>query len=228
MINGYWESIPTEYIREWRNIFADSREGADLSACCPVCHNKKLHRYYQMGRMIKSAKNGEENVPRGSEWQWCSYCRIFEHAEVVVPDWWIPNLEIDGNKLTAIPEILDMAYQDEKRVNKWKNVPEQCLETWDKIFNQNPGEDTLGERCPVCNKKMLRQYYTLAIPGPILYKKKRYKGQGAHWEWCGACFRYKFSHSCPVPLNWDYKLEIEPWKFMTIPEPINEKIRLNE
>ena len=214
-----------EYIEKWRNIFDNNKEGSNLSVCCPVCRNKELHRYYQIGKMVKLSKSEEKYISKGSEWQWCSYCRIYEHAEVQVPDWWIPDLEIDGNKLTAIPEILDMAYQDEKRVNKWESVPEQFLEIWDKIFDQNSGEAVLDENCPICNQKMLRQYYTLTLPEQIRYKKKIYKGQGAHWEWCAACFRYKFSHLSPVPLNWDYKLEMEHWKLMAIPEPINEKMQ---
>lgn len=228
MIGGYWEGIPIEYIGKWNTIFDNSREGPDLSARCPVCHNKELHRYYQMSRVLNSFGSEGRKISRGSEWQWCSYCRIYEHLEVMVPDWWTPYLEIDGNKLTATPEILDMAYKDEKKINKWEDIPEQYLEKWDKIFNQNPEEAILYESCPVCNHKMLRQYYSLALPGPIRYKKREYKGQGAHWEWCAACFRYKFIYLCSVPLNWDYELEIEPWKLMAIPEPINEKMQLVE
>ena len=224
MKDGYWEGVPAEYTERWRRIFDNNKEGPDISICCPICHNKGLHRYYQTGKRMKSPADSEQYSVRGSEWQWCSYCRTFEHAEVKVPDWWIPSLEIDGNKLTAIPEILDIAYQDEKIVNKWSSVTEQYIESWNKIFSENQEKAVLNESCPICGKKMLRQYYTLDTSEHVKYKKKMYKGQGAHWEWCAACFHYKFNHRTYVPLNWVCEISIEPWKLMTIPEPINEKM----
>ena len=222
--DGYWKGVPDEYIEGWKNIFLNSMEGPDLSACCPVCRHKELHRYYQTGGAVKASECPDQNIVKGAEWQWCSYCRTYEHAQVMVPDWWISRLEIDGNKLTAIPEILDMAYQDEKRVNKWRDVPERYLKLWEQIFHENNIKAELNEKCPVCNEKMLRQYYMIGRPGPVRYKKMLYKGQGGHWEWCAACFRYRYDYSSYVPLDWDYELEIEPWKLMTIPEPINERM----
>lgn len=222
MNDGYWESVPDEYIEEWANIFLNSMEGPDLSACCPICHHKELHRYYQTGRTMKVLECSGFNIVKGAEWQWCSCCRAYEHVQVKIPDWWIPKLEIDGNKLTAIPEILDMAYQDVNRVNKWNDVPAQYLNRWEQIFQENCNQHILNEKCPICQKKSLRQYYALDLPGPVRYKKKLYKGKGQHWEWCTACFRYKYSHLSYVPVDWDYELEIKPWKLMIIPEPINE------
>ena len=136
MNDGYWKGVPDEYIEKWTNTFLNSMEGADLSACCPVCHHKELHRYYQTGRAVKVSECSNQNIVKGAEWQWCSHCRAYVHAQVMVPDWWIPKLEIDGNKLTAIPEILDIAYQDEKRVNKRRDVPEQCLKLWERFFTR--------------------------------------------------------------------------------------------
>lgn len=222
MNDGFWKGVPDEYIEEWTKIFLNSMEGPDLSAHCPICHHEELHRYYQTGRAVKVSEHPGKYFVKGAEWQWCSYCRTYEHAQVMVPDWWIPKLEIDGNKLTVVPEILDIAYQDENRVNKWREVPEQYLKLWGQIFHENCVKEVLNEKCPICNKKMLRQYYTLEIPGSVRYRKKLYKGKGVHWEWCAACFRYKYSNLSYVPLDWDHELAIEPWKLTTVPEAINE------
>ena len=225
MEGGYWKGVPIELIENWRSIFSKNKEGPNLSASCPVCHNKGLHRYYQAGKKMIMTTGSDQFIAKGAEWQWCSFCRSFEHAQVLVPDWWVPSLEIDGNKLTAIPDILNMAYQDAGKVNKWNRVPEQYLKLWDKIFSENQGEAVLKENCPVCNRITLLQYYSLNVHGPIKYKKKLYKGQGAHWEWCAFCFHYKYENLTYVPLEWTYELEIEPWELMSIPEPINEKMR---
>ena len=227
MNDGYWTSVPIECIKKWKSIFGNNTEGPNLSESCPVCQNKGLHRYYQVGKKMKTITSSNEYIARGAEWQWCSFCRSYEHGQVLVPNWWVPCLEIDGNKLTAIPEILDIAYRDEKKVNKWTSVPEQYFKLWDEIFSQNQEVVILKDNCPICNRKKLLQYYTLDMPKQIKYKKKLYKGQGAHWEWCAACFHYKFDNLSYVPLDWDYELSIQPWKFMTIPEPINEQMSFN-
>ena len=224
MKNEYWKSVPEKYVGKWNSIFSKSREGPNLSANCPICQNKGLHRFYQVGKKIKLSVDSELCIAKGSEWQWCSYCRSFEHGEVLVPSWWSSELKIDGNKLTAIPEILDMAYKDESKITRWNSVPEKYDKLWKKIFNEHQDEAILNEKCPICGNKCLYQYYTLDIPGQVNYKKKKYKGQGAHWEWCAMCFHYRFWHLAYVPINWSFELKIDDWKLMTIPEPINEKI----
>lgn len=108
-----------------------------MSEICPVCQSKGLHRYYQRGKKIETAASSDQYIARGAEWQWCSFCRSYEYAQVAVPGWWVPGLEIDGDELTAVPEILDMAYQDAKKVNKWNKVPEQYLKLWNEIFSGN-------------------------------------------------------------------------------------------
>lgn len=227
MKGGYWESVPAEYEEKWITIFSDSREGADLSACCPVCNKKALHRYYQSDRVVEAPECPGKYIVRGGEWQWCSYCRSYEHAQVRVPDWWVPNVKIEGDKLSAVPAVLDMAYQDEKRVNRWNCVPGEYLKQWNRIFSENCGESVLHEYCPICNNKMLRQYYLMNMSGQVRHKKKLYKGRGTHWEWCASCFRYRFDHMSYVPLEWECELRVEPWKLMVIPEPIHEKMCLS-
>ena len=74
------------------------------------------------------------------------------------------------------------------------------------------------------NDGWTKMVYVSRVTKQIKYKKKLYNGQGAHWEWCAACFHYKFDNLTYVPIYWDYELSINPWKFMSIPEPINEKM----
>lgn len=223
MGSGFWKSVPAEYIEKWREIFSDNQEGCNLSICCPICKEKGLHRYYQTARRVEKKENDIHRV-KGAEWQWCSFCRCFEHGQVSVPDWWDSRIEIDGNKLMAIPEILEMAYQDFEKVDKWKSVPEHDLDLWNEIFSQNQNESILKVNCPICNENKLRQYYTINIPKQTKYKKQVYKGMGAHWEWCANCFHYKFNNMAYVPLEWSCELNIESWKLMAIPEPINDKM----
>lgn len=224
MYNGYWENVPDKYSAAWREIFSKNVEGTNLSECCPICHKRSLHRYYQVEKIVEDKKH----MSIGAEWQWCSYCRHYEHTQVIVPDWWQPDFVIDGDKLTVIPEILDVAYRDIEKINRWNSVPKAFVSLWNEIFDQNRNESRINENCPICNCRMLRQYYTLAISNPIKYKKQFYKGQGARWEWCANCFHYKFDNLSFVPNDWQNELEIETWRLMSVPEPINEYINNND
>lgn len=95
MNNECWKSVPEKYIEKWNSVFSKSREGPNLSANCPICQNKGLHRFYQVGKKLKLSVDSELYIAKGSEWQWCSYCRSFEHGEVLVPSWWASELKID-------------------------------------------------------------------------------------------------------------------------------------
>jgi len=220
----YWKGVPEEYAKKWVKTYSDNKEGAHLSDSCPICNHKELHRYYQMGKPIDRIVDSNKYIATGAEWQWCGFCRHFEHMQSLVPDWWKCDLQIDGNKLTVIPAVLDLAYRDIKKVNKWNLVPNQFLEIWNDLFDNNSSEVHLAGDCPICGKKGLYQYYTVSIPGEKKYIKKIYKGQGAHWEWCNSCYHYRFDHLSYVPLNWEYMINIDPGKLMTIPELINDEI----
>lgn len=47
-------------------------------------------------------------------------------------------------------------------------------------------------------------------------------------EDCPVCFHYEHKHLAYVPLEWDCVLDIEPWKFMAISEPIHEIMIMND
>ena len=46
----------------------------------------------------------------GSYWEWCGSCRSYEHMSGYVPISWVVELSgIDHSKLTAIPDMIDIA-----------------------------------------------------------------------------------------------------------------------
>lgn len=104
-----WRGVPLKHIEAWQRTFADSREGVNVTAPCPVCGSRALHRYFQVGEPIDSMVSGLRFVARGASWEWCSSCGSYEHATVLVPDWWKPvPLLFDEQALTAEPEQLEI------------------------------------------------------------------------------------------------------------------------
>lgn len=104
-----WQGVPQEKRNEWYSIFDASHEGINLSIACPVCGTPTLHRYYQVGRPIERCIEGNRFVAVGASWEWCSTCFCYEHATVLVPDWWSERLQINEQDLTAEPEVLEEA-----------------------------------------------------------------------------------------------------------------------
>lgn len=215
MQNKYWRNVPEEFREIWNEIYSNSRE-TNLPEKCPICEKQTLHRYFS------SSKKG--NKKDGDEWQWCSGCRHYEHMHSLVPDWWNNEPDIDANKLTAIPEVLDLAYIDLEKVSRWKAVPVEYMHKWNNIFGFNSSQINLDDKCPICNNETLHQYYSMGKIEQVKYKKVIYKGQGANWQWCSSCYHYRFIHQAYIPMDWISVLEIETWRLMPIPEPINEEI----
>ena len=104
-----WRGVPLSKLDAWTQVFNASREGINLSAPCPVCGARALHRYYQIGRPINRTIGEHRFIAEGASWEWCSICRSYEHGRALVPDWWLPTLVVDEAKLTAEPEILEEA-----------------------------------------------------------------------------------------------------------------------
>ena len=63
-----------------------STEGEDLAEPCPVCGHIALHRWFEASPRIPRP-DGVERPERGSQWQWCSECRCYEHIPGVVTPW---------------------------------------------------------------------------------------------------------------------------------------------
>ena len=106
-----WSSVPDDKRSRWYEIFGRSRNGSDVEGECPVCGERQLHRYYQVGRPVAREVGGEKFVAHGGLWEWCSACRSFEHSSALVPAWWKPDLRVDESRLTAIPDVLEAAVQ---------------------------------------------------------------------------------------------------------------------
>jgi len=104
-----WHDVPPEYSEAWRAVFWASHEGLDLKMPCPVCGFHELHRWYLASRRENRMIDGYRFVARGSEWQWCSHCRSFQHFSGLVPEWWSCDLDVDVTKLTAYPDAIEIA-----------------------------------------------------------------------------------------------------------------------
>jgi hypothetical protein len=103
-----WHDVPEEKVRVWREAFDASTEGTDLRASCPVCGEQTLHRWFYLHRVQLSVSDGRAWQGRGSQWQWCSSCRSYEHSSGLVPDWWIPTFEIPLEVLKHDPDAIEL------------------------------------------------------------------------------------------------------------------------
>jgi hypothetical protein len=106
-----WGGVPEAYWTNWAKIYQQSQECLNISEPCPVCGSIALHRWYQTGKTIERVIEGVEFIAEGSLWEWCSNCHSFEHSRSLVPAWWSCELEVDEQKLTALPTAIEAARQ---------------------------------------------------------------------------------------------------------------------
>lgn len=104
-----WHDVPPEYCIAWSETFNASQEGLNLAAQCPVCGIRVLHRWFYAWKPDERTIQGHRFVASGSQWQWCSHCRSFEHSSGLVPAWWSCDLVVDVTKLTAYPDAIEEA-----------------------------------------------------------------------------------------------------------------------
>jgi hypothetical protein len=104
-----WKGVPNENSAAWVSIFAESREGLNLSAACPVCGAFTLHRYFGRPGGTVLPDMAHDFLGKAGLWEWCSSCLSFEHYSALVPRWWAGSLPVDDAKLTALPDQLDEA-----------------------------------------------------------------------------------------------------------------------
>jgi hypothetical protein len=103
-----WQDVAAEQVKSWRQTFDASAEGIDLTAACPVCKARSLHRWFNVHRARASVSDGRAWQGSGSQWQWCSSCRSYEHASGLVPDWWSAPFEIPLESLRHDPEEIEL------------------------------------------------------------------------------------------------------------------------
>jgi hypothetical protein len=106
---GRWRSVPDENLSEWRAVFDRSMEGLDVSEACPVCGSQSLHKWFNLHRIRATVEFGRSWVGSGSQWQWCTNCRSYEHSSGLVPDWWNSGLAVAEADLRADPEPIELA-----------------------------------------------------------------------------------------------------------------------
>ena len=93
----------------WRQVFAASRDDVDVVETCPVCGRQTLHRWFYLERAMPTRDAVGSWQGRGSEWQWCSSCRSYEHYVGLVPDWWAEPFTIDLEELYEDPGPIEDA-----------------------------------------------------------------------------------------------------------------------
>lgn len=106
-----WKSVPTHRQDTWRMIFGRSTSGLDLVEPCPVCGATRLHRWFDRHKTDVSNALGPNWAGWGSEWQWCSQCRSYEHSSGLVPRWWQPNVALDSAQFRHDPGPIDDALE---------------------------------------------------------------------------------------------------------------------
>jgi hypothetical protein len=104
---GTWQDVPIDLVRTWRGLFDASAEGLDLAADCPVCRSRSLHRWFNLAKAEALIHAGRAWQGSGSQWQWCSTCRSYEHSRSLIPDWWIAPFDIDLAVLAHNPAAIE-------------------------------------------------------------------------------------------------------------------------
>ncbi len=106
-----WHDVPTETSLQWRTIFDRSAEGINVTGECPICGASALHRYFNLHRSDPSTSDSSRWAGPGSQWQWCSNCRAYEHGSGLVPDWWEAPFTVPERELAHDPGSIEAARQ---------------------------------------------------------------------------------------------------------------------
>lgn len=104
-----WNDVPLSAVAAWRRLFDVSEEGIDLSAPCPLCGEKALHRWFWLSRPGLTVESNRTWQGKGSQWQWCSACHSYEHSSGLVPEWWRPSLVVADADLKHDPGPIEDA-----------------------------------------------------------------------------------------------------------------------
>lgn len=113
-----WKDVPEESFSQWLNIFNASREGFNVSAPCPICEEKTLHRYYRMDDGEERIIQGNRFIGSGDLWEWCGSCRTFAMYSAAIPEWWTCDLSVDQSSLTLNPEPIEEAFRKRKAMDQ--------------------------------------------------------------------------------------------------------------
>lgn len=109
VIERDWQDVPNEHVAQWREVFFSTKEGLNLSAPCPICGCRSLHKFYHLHRLVSKTIGDEKFIGDGSLWTWCSHCLSYEHYSAFVPEWWHDTLPVDEARLSHQPEALEEA-----------------------------------------------------------------------------------------------------------------------
>ncbi|WP_314250507.1 hypothetical protein [Streptomyces sp. DSM 40907] len=107
---GTWQETSQEMHSLWRDVFNSEATTTDLSALCPSCQNKDLHRWFVLESAKPRTVLGVEYSGRGRVWEWCGTCHTFEHyMDGFVPIWWAEPYRVDADELRYDPGPVEAA-----------------------------------------------------------------------------------------------------------------------
>ena len=112
-----WGDVPLEKQQEWQRAFNIEAEGIIVLGKCPICGQNSLRHYYYLERKEPHEIQGVHFQGRGSSWEWCSNCRVYQHARALVPAEWNGTLSgLDHYNLTPIPDMIEAFYMAQKNI----------------------------------------------------------------------------------------------------------------
>ena len=106
-----WKGVPQEVSSTWRDIFDRNPTSANLKESCPICGKRSLHQYYLIDSEEHRVVRGVRFRGSGSLWEWCGWCRHYEHMSALVPEGWDFNLELDPAKLRHDPSYINEIFE---------------------------------------------------------------------------------------------------------------------
>ncbi|AZM59141.1 MULTISPECIES: hypothetical protein [unclassified Streptomyces] len=102
---GDWRLVGPELLDAWRAAFDAEPAAADLSAPCPRCGARDLHRWYRVDDPLDldGTFDGVRAAAHGWLTEWCAACHLcHEDGDTFVPDHWRSPYDV--------PEAFEMKF----------------------------------------------------------------------------------------------------------------------
>ncbi|UUS33396.1 MULTISPECIES: hypothetical protein [Streptomyces] len=110
---GGWRLVPPGLLAAWRAAFDAEPAAPDLSAPCPHCGARDLHRWYRVDGPLDEEFDGVRAVAYGWRTEWCASCHLSqEDGDTFVPDYWRSPYDVPGaHGMTFSPRLVEAARQ---------------------------------------------------------------------------------------------------------------------
>jgi len=195
-----WKEVPNELLAAWRSVFDHAVVRMDLVENCPVCGVATLHQWFSLASPREVTMQGRRWKGSGSQWQWCSTCRSYEHSSAWVPDLWSDPLDVDGTTLMTDPGAIEAARTASAQRDRFTcpvcGYPGLFEPAW-------RGESPSDDICPSCGI----QFGDHDAAGgdhavrDVIHRewRQRWIDNGMHWASEGVR---------PPPVGWDPKAQL--------------------